>query len=206
MPQPGQEPDDEQISVKRQLAAAVSPQGNIKIFPKPGPERDMPAPPKFSYALGNIGVTEILREFESEHFQDEQGSTGEHYRTLWLAQADKKLAPVLEIKTILFPRKSGFYQLQVVRKEKGGREEDVLVVDHLLKQEKKENNLELLHANPPVSPGDREGSEGSVTRKINYIGNDYVSVEETLKQAPVYRGSMLKIGSWHSKPMLFKEG
>jgi hypothetical protein len=124
-------------------------------------------------------------------YQDWQGNTGEHYRTLWLALEGQKLAPVLETKTILFPRRSGFYRLQVVRKEEGRKEEDFLIVEHILRQEE-ESALEL-----SLDPLAWEGKEGCIARRINYIGNDYVSIEETLKQASVSEGSISEESKLH---------
>ncbi|NLL22147.1 MAG: hypothetical protein GX263_10485, partial [Firmicutes bacterium] len=127
--------------------------------------------------------------------KNDQGNTGTQYRTLWLALTDRELAPVLEAETILFPRRSGFYRLQVVRKAEGKAEEDFLVVDNIMGKEEKEPPAET----PPLSdavepaltidPARWEGKEGYIHRRINYIGNDYVSVEERLKQNFVSGGS-----------------
>lgn len=131
--------------------------------------------------------------------QDLQGKSGENYRTLWLVLADEKLAPVLETKTILFPRRSGFYQLQVVRKEKEEKGEDFLIVDHILKQEEEEKK-----ESAPVLPWDSRGSflgreegGGCVMRKICYVGNDYVSIEETFTQSPVQGSNVSEESKLH---------
>lgn len=147
----------------------------------------------------NIG---ILTETASNHtgvllglrapYEDRQGNTGEQYRTLWLALTDQKLAPVLETKTILFPRKSGFYRLQVVRKEEGEKKEDILIVDHIFRPDEEESALEL-----PLDPLSWEGKEGCIARKIRFIGNDYVSVEETVKQTSVSGGSTSEDSKLH---------
>ncbi len=128
---------------------------------------------------------------------DEHSNAGEQYRTLWLALTGWKLAPVLETKTILFPRRSGFYRLQVVRKAEGKAEEDFLVVHNILVMEDKDDkddrdDKDPAAGTPPpeeaaepalaLDPVRWEGKEGYIRRRINYIGNDYVSVEESLKQ------------------------
>lgn len=117
-------------------------------------------------------------------YQDQQGHKGEQYRTLWLAMEDKNLAPVLEANTIVFPRRRGFYELQVVRKEEGKKEEDFLIVDHIAGQEKK-NDAEL-----SLDPFDWEEKEGYIHRRIHYIGNNYVSIEETVKQVSLSDGGV----------------
>jgi len=68
VPQARQEPDQKQISVERQLAEAVSSQGKIDIISKPGSQGDMPAPPKLGDTPGDVGILEIFREGETEHF------------------------------------------------------------------------------------------------------------------------------------------
>lgn len=98
------------------------------------------------------------------------------YRTLWLELKGQKLAPPLEINTLIFPRRSGFYQLQVVKNVEGKKREDFFIVENVLKNEK-ENTREL-----PLDPYSWEKKEGYVTRRINYVGNDYLSIEETVKQ------------------------
>lgn len=131
---------------------------------------------------------------------DQVDNTGEQYRTLWLAWSDQKLAPALEAGAIMFPRKNGFYQLQVVRKQEGEKAEDFLTATHLLKQQQEkvgkeeekekteEENVRKLTLNASLPPLNLPGTEGWIARKICFVSNDYVSVEETVKEAPV-RGS-----------------
>ena len=123
--------------------------------------------------------------------EGDQDYTGIQYRTLWVALAEGKLAPVLEIGTILFPRRSGFYRLQVVRKAEGEIEEDILIVNNILGQEEEEEREEGKEdpAEPALDPGCWEGKEGYIHRRVNYIGNDYVSVEERIKQESLRDGS-----------------
>jgi len=128
-----------------------------------------------------------------------QGNYGENYRTLWLVLADQKLAPVLETSALLFPRRSGFYRLQVERKKEGGRAEDFLIVDHILKQEKEEKTESApgRSGDPREGFGGGEEGEACLVRRIHYIGNEYVSIEETFEQSPVEEGKAGKGGKLH---------
>ncbi len=113
---------------------------------------------------------------------DRQGYQGDHYRTVWLALEDQKLAPVLETNTIIFPRRRGFYQLEVIRKNEEKKEEDFIIAGDILEEGKK-NDTEL-----SLDPFSWEGKEGYIHRRVHYIGNDYVSIEEMVKQASMSDG------------------
>ncbi|NLX91477.1 MAG: hypothetical protein GXZ07_07800 [Firmicutes bacterium] len=113
---------------------------------------------------------------------DQNNRQNDHYRTLWLALEDRKLAPVLETEGIIFPRRRGFYRLEVAAKSWGEKGEDFLIAVDMSEEEWKDD-LEL-----SPDPLLREGKEGYIHRRIRYIGNDYLSVEETVKQIPISRG------------------
>ncbi|MCB5252973.1 MAG: 2,3-bisphosphoglycerate-dependent phosphoglycerate mutase, partial [Candidatus Cloacimonetes bacterium] len=91
-------------------------------------------------------------------------------RTLWLALEDQKLAPVLETEGIIFPRRRGFYRLEVAAKSDGEKEEDFLIAVDMSEEEKKDD-LEL-----SPDPLLWDGKEGYIRRRIRYIGNDYLSI------------------------------
>jgi hypothetical protein len=113
-----------------------------------------------------------------------QEHTAERYRTLWLATTGQILEPPLELETLLFPRRSGFYQLEVIGKKEGEKEEDFPVVNSILKKEE-DNPPELT-----LNPDNWEGKEGYINRRILYLGNDYLSIEEKVKQASANNGSL----------------
>lgn len=90
------------------------------------------------------------------------------YKTVWVAADNKKLHPVLIRNDIYFPRKSGFWELQV----------------------RQENNRKALSAHN-MAEKDLAAETGKVSAKtlsstrssgpesivIDYIGNDYVAIE-----------------------------
>jgi hypothetical protein len=117
--------------------------------------------------------------------RDLSSRESDHYRTLWLALENRKLAPVLETEAIIFPRKKGFYQLKVAEKsgeEKGG---DLLIAvnmaDTAAMPEEEKEDFEI--SEDPQRDG---GGEGNLHRRVNYIGNDYLSIEETVE--PILAG------------------
>lgn len=86
------------------------------------------------------------------------------YKTLWVAADNKKLHPVLSRNDIYFPRKSGFWALQVTQGENGKElsAHNVAVKD-------------LAETKDKVSA--QTASSGSESIAIDYIGNDYVAIE-----------------------------
>ncbi len=85
------------------------------------------------------------------------------YKTVWVSADNKKIHPVLSRNDIYFPRKSGFWELQV----------------------EQENNREALSAHN-MAEKDMEAagkvftktaSSGAESIVIDYVGNDYVAIE-----------------------------
>jgi hypothetical protein len=91
------------------------------------------------------------------------------YQTLWIAADNKKLRPVLSRNDIFFPRKSGFWQLQV--KNVQNREGDG--------KELSARNVAEKEPTPPrekvPAASDYPAAKSIV---INYIGNDYAAIEK----------------------------
>lgn len=115
-----------------------------------------------------------------------------NYRTLWISSTNSEINPILEMENIFFPRRSGFWKIQMENAKDGYRSEDYIVANNILV----ENNKEEIQLKSKImqSEGlslkvadidqeldlDRWGERnGEVKRKINYVGNDYISVETT---------------------------
>ncbi|MCR1899606.1 hypothetical protein NSA47_11525 [Irregularibacter muris] len=90
------------------------------------------------------------------------------YRTLWIGMENEKIFPIKDMNHIVFPRKNGFYEMKV-EKNHG---EDSLVLKSILTELKSNPQQESMDA---LSIDHKE----EIYRKINYIGNDYLSIEET---------------------------
>ncbi len=106
----------------------------------------------------------------------EPGEDGYVYRTLWIAANRQEIRPVLESQKLFFPRTSGFWELQVQDILLYGKKESVLSARNLTSK-------------PLETNGTEEGEEGEeeeevylvepTLKVVNYIGNDYVSIEES---------------------------
>lgn len=102
------------------------------------------------------------------------GSNGTEYgyRTLWVSAKNKNITSNIEMNSIIFPRINGFYKMKILRKEDHGREEDFLLLENILTEENTKNK------NLSNTPSIESNKKESLYKKINYIGNDYVSIEE----------------------------
>lgn len=86
------------------------------------------------------------------------------YKTVWVAADNKKLHPVLSRNDIYFPRHSGFWELQV----KQGNNREALSAHNIAEKD-------LAAEAGKVSA--KIASSGSESIVIDYIGNDYVAIE-----------------------------
>lgn len=115
------------------------------------------------------------------------------YRTFWIAATDKILHPIQQTPGIIFPRRSGFWRLEVMKStDENGFSGDLLLVSpvaagakktktalsaktDLKKTEKQKENERQKEAKRPKA-GE---ALGNIIRRIRYVGNDYVSIEST---------------------------
>lgn len=93
------------------------------------------------------------------------------YRTLWISSKNKVLNKTYETKDIFFPRKSGFWWLESKRITEENKTEDVLIAYNISKNELVLNSYTLKDKENWID------KDGSLFRKILYVGNDYVSFE-----------------------------
>lgn len=108
----------------------------------------------------------------------------EKYRTLWIAAKNRQLYPSLEMRSLLVPRKSGFWIVDVNRKKEGDFFQDHFIVYSM------ETGINRPNKTKSVSPPQDEDSygtalvekefakqQGNLLRRIRFIGNDYAAVE-----------------------------
>lgn len=112
---------------------------------------------------------------------DASGGGGEQnndftYQTLWLASDQKKLHPVLMGNDIFFPRTSGFWQLQVRKVQEGAITEDVLSANDISTQ----SPVSRLG---PMALNQRQDEKIIFKKVIDYVGNDYVAIENDADSA-----------------------
>lgn len=93
------------------------------------------------------------------------------YRTVWIGFKNKKVDTFLEIGEIIFPRRSGFWKIDTIRNTEAERTEDFLFAYNISKEKKNElREQQFDYSN-------WEGKIGKLQKRIDYIGNDYVSIE-----------------------------
>lgn len=113
-------------------------------------------------SLIRSGVLLGLRSGDSDEYS---------YRTVWIGFKNKKEDAFLETEGIIFPRRSGFWKIDSIRNTEDGRTEDFLFAYNI----SKENMSELREKQFDYS--NWEGKTGKLQKRIDYIGNDYVSIE-----------------------------
>lgn len=120
--------------------------------------------------LGSSGVLVGLKIPKESGDNEEAGNADFMYQTIWLALDNNKLHPVLEGNNIFFPRSSGFWELEVSRVPEGANPEDRLAAHDVSTKLQ-----EVMPRTRTVSRG--EVKTGAGKKSINYVGNDYVVVE-----------------------------
>ncbi|MFZ5967731.1 MAG: hypothetical protein ACOYVK_11245 [Bacillota bacterium] len=120
--------------------------------------------------IAHTGVLVGLRIPQSRERSGE-GTQGYAYKTLWIASKDKTLAPILEKSNIFFPRKSGFWKLEVKEVGDGTYQEDIITAYNVMMED--ENKMPLMDTKLSLM-NDKTGYR---TRRIDYVGNDYTAVE-----------------------------
>lgn len=98
-----------------------------------------------------------------------------NYRTLWIASVNRELHPVLEADDIFLPRMSGFWKVEVKKTVEAKRIEDILLAYSISDINSRYQFIASLN---PNFWNDREGI---LHKKILYVGNDYISVENSGK-------------------------
>ncbi|AET69417.1 hypothetical protein Desor_3973 [Desulfosporosinus orientis DSM 765] len=124
---------------------------------------------------GSSGVLLGLKIAKDSHANsNEKAELGDFdYQTLWLAVDDQELHPILKDKNIFFPRRSGFWELQTGSGQEGQKEGDGLSA-HDVSTKVQDTQLKTM----TLSRGDVKIEAGK--KVIDYVGNDYVAVENDL--------------------------
>ncbi|ABW17667.1 hypothetical protein [Alkaliphilus oremlandii] len=117
------------------------------------------------------------------------------YRTLWISSIHNESGPVLQMDHLFFPRRSGFWKITVNQEQRGNiLEESILSSNVLMNESQIEANLRNKKLNFEGSiEASGYGSNsmesykaanlitGQIHRRIDYVGNDYISIETTEK-------------------------
>lgn len=92
------------------------------------------------------------------------------YRTIWVAASNNSLHPIVEKANIIFPRKSGFWEIKVSRQNNNGNLKDEIEKHNISMNLKNEKMFSMM---AKASIVDNSIDEN----RINYLGNDYISIE-----------------------------
>lgn len=95
------------------------------------------------------------------------------YKTIWISSKNKVLNPILEMKDIFLPRKSGFWKVDIKRVLKQGINQDVISAYNIV------NNITQKKTNLNTNSTYWSNKEGTLSRSILFISNDYICTEIT---------------------------
>lgn len=104
------------------------------------------------------------------------------YRTIWISSKDKKTTNILEHKGIFFPRKTGFWSIDVNRISTKGIIEDAIDSHTVDGSDNKNSKLIKL----PF-----KSSKQNLFRNILFISNDYIGTEYSI--GSVYNNTLNKL-------------
>lgn len=111
-----------------------------------------------------IGLRSPIKETDNSVYQSYK------YRTLWIASKNKKLHPILETENIFYPRKSGFWKMGVNTESMNKNKKDIIYSYNVSIGDKTPGpNIEAQSKVMTINV--------DVNNIINYVGNDYVSIE-----------------------------
>lgn len=99
------------------------------------------------------------------------GNDNYTYRCFWISSVNKKINPVIEIKDIILPRRSGFWKVDVKKAVYGDKYEDMIEAYNISKEIKSNKSSK--------SNSEKSNRTADLHKKILYIGNDYISLEIT---------------------------
>lgn len=126
---------------------------------------------------------------------DSDGEDRYDYRTLWISSIKNEVGPVLQMEQIFFPRRSGFWKITVKKEQKDHILEESILSSNVLMNESqveaqlknKKPGFEGYVATSGYGMSLMDSAEesrlitGEVFRRIDYVGNDYISIETTEK-------------------------
>ncbi|KMT21135.1 hypothetical protein [Clostridium cylindrosporum] len=106
---------------------------------------------------------------------DDNANNSFKYRTLWISKSNDQLNPILEIDTMIFPRKNGFWTLSEDIISKNNIRENIFVPKDL-----SQTKPAPVNKKPLITEQTLHGySNGNILKEVTYICNDYISVKIT---------------------------
>lgn len=144
----------------------VSENVDNNLFKKAGQEGNKKNPDFPDNHQDELTRTGLLLGLRSP-IDEENSKTEYQYRTLWIAAKNGNLSPILKMKDLFFPRISGFWKIEVERKSVQDKAKDFIYAYSILTDPSKKGSVLGTETN-----------SSDVFRRISYVGNDYLAIEE----------------------------
>ena len=123
----------------------------------------------------------VLLGIKYEKSTDSNGFIEYGYRTFWIAKSEGAVHPVMQMDNILLPRKNAFWKVTVDRVNEINVQEDVIKAFSL-----NEKNNKVQRNSKVVKLPNIIKNEGIYLNNIEFIGNDYISMESIKKTENKY--------------------
>jgi len=116
----------------------------------------------------------IILGIRSLKASEDEGTFPQYiYKTLWIAADNKILHPIFETNGILVPRMNGFWKISTERITNGLRDENVFSAFRFPQTSPNKQDMPVLTTNLWGK------SPASINNILDYVGNDFISVETT---------------------------
>ena len=73
MPQPAEQHGECEVSIRKQRATAIAPEGDVDVIAKPRRQGDVPAAPEVAHRRRQVGAAEVLHEVDAEQARRADG-------------------------------------------------------------------------------------------------------------------------------------
>lgn len=112
--------------------------------------------------------TGILLGLKSLDLENKDDLEKWSYRTIFIRSHNGHIVSIQQMENILLPRRTGFWKIEVVREETGGKINDKIMA-YPVSKTIDVSNIEMVRM-------DKVKEESSI-KNILYVGNDYISIE-----------------------------
>lgn len=124
--------------------------------------------------------TGLLLGIKSPIFDDINNLSKWKYETVYIDWELGMVKSIYRMDDILLPRKNGFYKVHVNRKSGSDYVMDKIEIESLKNMNEKQdldNEVDLEYEYMPFSPLNEEEDNKSILKNIQFLGNDYISIE-----------------------------
>lgn len=119
----------------------------------------------------------ILLGIKSSIFDEKNNVPNWSYSTIWINTEDKEIQEIYKMDELLFPRKSGFWEMDVERTIKENRIYDKIDARSQIYKEDSKDKSSISVEKELSGANDINIREKSILKNVLYIGNNYISTE-----------------------------